>query len=1699
MASKKISKLQSIGRKVDSESEASSDESDNESKEQKIEYKTDELVIERKTQHEQVLHRPDMWVGGVKRIKSSGRIWVKDRDKFKCKEVMYSEALLRLFIEAMCNSIDNIWRSKQFKIPAKVIRITIDRETGYFTVWNDGKPIPLGKFIEKNGTITDDYIPEVIFGQLLTSSNYDDNEKRKTSGRNGVGCKCLLKTTILPLWNGSFTQVQNIKIGDQLIGQDGTPRNVISISEGYGTMYDVKQFSGETYTVNSNHTLSLKMPDHRVIFWNSSKGGWNILWWDDKTQKVKARLFGCPEYQKIGNKCDECDTILHSDIPRHYRRKHPGITPQILRKSPTVDAPDTEEIKQCRIVAENFRNTIPEDNSINIDIQDYLKLPKTARSRLAGFRIECIQWPFQPVELDPYILGAWLGDGFSHGYGFAINDEADPEITNYLIEWGKTHDATLTQSKGDCYSWKFRSTTRCGRAPLKKLLEKYDLVKNKHVPKEYIINDRNTRLEVLAGMIDTDGTVCREGSRVVIAQSIEHKPIVDGIVMIARSLGFSCQVTIKNTQWKWKGELRRGKAYNINISGELQDIPTKVLRKKCASTKSRNSHYTGQITIKQVPNAEFVGIEIDGDHRLALEDFTITHNCCNIFSDKFDIELYNPSEEAIYRQKWSRNMFDKSPPTFDRTKSHFPKSEGKTGYTKISWHPDYKRFGMTGLDDDFMSVVEKSVYDYALIARINGVTTYYNDKELPITDLQSYVQLYYTSPPEEMIQLKSEDCTVVVAPKADPLFKGDLMQVSFMNGILTIDGGVHVDEWEEAIFRPIINKINKTKPEKKEEKKKKTIAKAKKKPERPTIDITHIRKYFSIFIVAEADNPTFKGQNKTYFNGPPIQVKVKRTDISKLMKWSFVDRIEDSIRFRELSVLKDAGKKKRNYTRVEGLDDANNAGDKKLGKDCILTLSEGDSAATYIVNGMKYGIEGKKGHDNIGIFPLRGKILNVRNASIATIVKNKEVKSIIMALGLEYGLDYTLLENRNKLRYGKLYAVADSDYDGAHIIALIYNLFHTLFPSLLEAGDFFHFLRIPIIKINTKETKLSFLFYYEAQKYLETHHPGKKAIRYFKGLGTSNKADVKEDFGRYPVSVILDDSGNELMQQVFATDDSDFRKDWLINYVPTIKSRTTEDYQIEEISITNYLNEEMICYSIDSCKRAIACILDGLKESHRKVLSAAFKKKLSYKKSSLKVAQFAGYVAEHMGYHHGEQNLYDTITKMGQRFAGSNNIPLFVDDGQFGSRRGGGNKLSPGKDAAKARYLFTRLDMLTRLIYRPEDDPYLPDKIDEGEVVEKQYYLPIVPMLLVNGSSGIGTGSSSNVPMYNVLDIIDWIETWMDKGGNVREESKGVIFYETPDLCPYYRGFIGKIEVDGSKITTYGKLEEIAKNTYRITEIPIGRLNMSIQKFKEKLEKMQEDKQLKKIKNNSPDGDIPDFTIITDDDGINPTLKNLKLVDTLSTSNMVLFDEADKLRKFKSIEDILLYYCERRYDLYKTRKEGQLDQIRQDLKWATNKVKFIRSIDSNEISILDRDEGELDQELVELKFDRKPVIRKGKVQNVDDEDEEDEKREEDDGALVKSTFDYLLDMRARSLNIQSKVFKNLEKECESLKKKIVELEAMTVEEIWKGELKELKEAYFKWVKIADANKDKEGGGKKKGRAKFKPAKKESNDADVVTE
>jgi DNA topoisomerase II len=958
----------------------------------------------------------------------------------------------------------------------------------------------------------------------------------------------------------------------------------------------------------------------------------------------------------------------------------------------------------------------------------------------------------------------------------------------------------------------------------------------------------------------------------------------------------------------------------------------------------------------------------------------------NIFSKSVQIQIYNKEEKVLYTQSWENNMKIRHDPIL-QTKG-FPKTteEGKNGYTCVKWTPDYQRFGYpNGLDKEIMGQIKKTVLDVALTVSFNKVQVLFNKQLVPIVSIQDYIKYFnvlttvdtssvnsvtsskltsphqsddeqsdnegdseaeegelddkkvkVSKPKDEFMLLSTDECKVYIAP-AD-----EWTHISFVNGIFTKDGGVHVDAWSEAIFRPIVNKLNSSKKKDK-------------------IDIRDVRKHFFLFVFASIDKPTFDSQSKTRLNGPAVKAELKDANLKKIMKWSFIKKIEDALKLKEMLTLKKTTERKKGSNRVEGLDDAKYAGKKP--DQCYLIITEGASAKTYVVQGMKYGIQGKMGRDWIGVMPIRGKFLNTRNANPTQLGKNKEVVALIQALGLQYGLDYTLEENKKKLRYHRFVCATDSDVDGFHITGLLYNFFHSLFPTVLQIPGFFNFMRVPIVKINLgKNKEINFFYQEQARDYIEKNKVKKDNIKYYKGLGTANNEDVKKDFGRRIVQVNLDEKADKTIVHIFDKEHAEYRKKWLTNFKPRVDYPEIKDYSIENESITDFLNLELINFSIDDCKRSIPSLADGLKESYRKVLHAAFKRNLSYKGKTLKVAQFAGYVAEHTNYHHGEMNLFETITKMAQRFVGSNNIPLLFNDGQFGSRLGSSGG-GVGKDAANGRYIFTKLDQFTRLIFRPEDDDYLVNLEDDGDIVEKEQYLPIIPMVLVNPTTaGIGTGWSCNIPAYNPTVLIEWIRIWLSK-----RSTSTPIDIEYPQLVPYYKGFKGTVVANGSTVTTFGVVAKTKNGHYRITEIPIGRKMFSIERYKEKLEDLKEKGIIKSIVSDDHTDEVVDFTVSCDKV---PEHKDLELVDTLSTNNMVLFNTKGKLVKYNTVEDILEEYCTERLAFYTIRKNGEIKKMEHHISVLENKIHFISDIITNKINFQRMSDDDLGQYLITNKFSK---------------------------------------------------------------------------------------------------------------------------------
>lgn len=985
---------------------------------------------------------------------------------------------------------------------------------------------------------------------------------------------------------------------------------------------------------------------------------------------------------------------------------------------------------------------------------------------------------------------------------------------------------------------------------------------------------------------------------------------------------------------------------------------------------------------------------------------------CNIFSKTFTVEGIDPDQEKSFSQTWTNNMRDVGEPIIKKKK-------GK-GYTKVSWVPDFKHFGLEKYNKDIIELYTRHIIDSAMLSKVK---VYLNNEIIPVKTLTQYSQ-FYDCPTDEKIYIKTETSEVLLTPSSS------FQVVSFVNGVYTRLGGQHVDAWSEEIFRPIVDKFN--------GKDKKTKSKT------PKININDVKQFFRLFVVSTVVRPEFDGQDKNKLESPQVPAQVKTTQINAISKWSVMDNIEDIIRTKEMLVLKKAEKGGKKNVKVDGLDPANNAGG-KYSYDCSLFVCEGLSAKTYVVAGINTGVYDKKGRDWFGVLPVTGKVLNVRNATATSIAANKVIVSFIQTTGLRHGVDYTNEENFKTLSYGKVIIVADADVDGIHIEGLIMNLIHSLFPTLLDRKEpYLIGMKTPIARVFISK-KDDLLFYDENRfnKYL-LEQTKKVNAKYYKGLGTTREEDVPDTFGLKMIEYITDTNSTNNMNKVFHKKYADARKSWLENYSPQDQKFSLDDQDnISQMTVSNFLNGEMIKFSHADCSRSIPNGIDGMKESQRKILYAVRKRNLRYSGSSLKVAQLSGYTAEHSNYHHGEQNLQDTIINMASGFPGTNNIPLLYPDGGFGTR------LEGGKDAASARYIFTKMEGMTEYIFRTEDDPLLTPVNDDGDLVQPEYYIPIIPMILVNGcTAGIGTGWSCNIPCYNPLDLVSTIREWIANDGEVllEDPDDGSITSILPPLVPWYRDFKGDIKADGeNRFITKGIVSSVKPSVKEVTELPIG---MWTNKFKETCEDFISDKKLKSMKNYSTTRDV-NFVLTESSDGMYCNDENLKIHTYLYTSNMVLFDEKEKLKKYDNTDEIIINFCKVRLEYYVKRKKHQVDTLEKEIRHLGNKERFVQEVIDNTLNIMNVEEDVLVDELKKCEYDEEP----------------------DQGG-----YDYLLRLQVRTFTANK--VNQLKNDIASNKKKLGNLKKTTPEKMWLSDLDDFEKHYDKWMKDMDKRVPKKPKGKK---------------------
>lgn len=947
-----------------------------------------------------------------------------------------------------------------------------------------------------------------------------------------------------------------------------------------------------------------------------------------------------------------------------------------------------------------------------------------------------------------------------------------------------------------------------------------------------------------------------------------------------------------------------------------------------------------------------------------------------IWSEFGSVETIDHIRGLKYVQTFEKNLDIINPPKITKNK-------GKP-YTQISFKPDYKRLGMSGITQQMMNLFQRRVYDIAGITS-KEVKVKYNNQAIKTKDFQSYMDLYIQG-------LDTKKIYEEVNPRWSYgiILSDEFKQVSFVNGIHTSKGGKHVEYLVNQITKKMIAYISK---------KKKVDLKA-----------AIIKEQITIFVNSTIENPSFDSQTKDYLNTPVSKFgstcEVSDKIIDKLAKMGIM---ETACALSEIKDKKNAkktdGNKSKSIRGIPKLVDANFAGTPHSNK-CTLILCEGDSAKAGIVSGLT-----NDDRNVIGVYPMKGKIFNVRGENMKKINENKEIIEIKKILGLETGKKYT---NTNSLRYGKVLFMTDQDLDGSHIKGLCLNLFSYLWPSLLELDDFIGYMNTPILKATKGSTILNFYHNGEYEIWKEKTQNGKGfKIKYYKGLGTSTSKEFKEYFKEKKVvyfknqnSGASDDENNDgdVLDKVFNKGRANERKTWLGDYD---RERYVDTNQ-KHISYKTFIDNEMIHFSKYDCDRSIPNLVDGLKVSQRKILYSAFKKKLN---QEIKVAQFSGYVSEHSGYHHGEQSLNGAIINMAQDFVGSNNINLLRPNGQFGTR------LQGGKDHASERYIFTQLSSNTRKIFQQEDDAILNYLDDDGLMVEPTYYVPIIPMILVNGAVGIGTGFSTKIPCYNPEELIDIIQQKIENPSFELDE----------DPVPYYRGFKGKIEKVGDKKYQTSGVFQLSNGNKKvtITELPVGTWNEDYITF---LEKSVADKNhiIKDYSDKSTDKDIHIELVLNKD--VNPlkVLTLFKLTSTITTTNMNLFNQDEKLTHYDSVNDIINDFIKVRYSTYTTRKEYLVKNLEVEINVLKNKYNYIKEIIDDTIDLRKKRSTEINKMLEDKHYDK-----------------------------IDNSYNYLIKMPMDSVNMDN--YTKLMKEVFAKEKYLAKVIKTTIQQMYVSELNNLKE------------------------------------------
>ena len=922
----------------------------------------------------------------------------------------------------------------------------------------------------------------------------------------------------------------------------------------------------------------------------------------------------------------------------------------------------------------------------------------------------------------------------------------------------------------------------------------------------------------------------------------------------------------------------------------------------------------------------------------------------NIFAKEMEVWITDAGRKLEYYQSFKNNMTEVGKPIVKPSK--------KKSDVSIKWTPDLARFGYTVIPIEMKMLIERRVWDLAMTLGKDVKVTFLGH-HIKCKNLTEYAKAFgaktivYESP--------NERWHIAIADS------NKQFAMSFVNGIWTSKNGTHVDAVTSQVVNHVVEYLE-------------TKKKIKVKP-------GLVRDNLAVFVTAMIENPSFTSQTKetlttkqsAFGSSPKLSDDTLKKVVSKLNLVSTIVEAQSAKDAKDNS--KTDGKKQSRITGIPKLDDAVLAGTKDSAK-CTLILTEGDSAKAMALSGLS-----QEQRKTFGVYPLKGKVLNVKDTSDSKVEQTKEIAELKKIIGLTSGKKYT---NTADLRYGSVMIMTDQDLDGSHIRGLLVNLFHELWHELIAIPGFLTYMATPIVKAHKgKETRM-FYSQYEYEQWREGEGRVGWKVKYYKGLGTSTRDEAKDYFAKVnAVKFDYTEESDPAIDLAFNKARADDRKDWLKGY-----DRAALIPSGNRLPYSDFIHKDLIHFSYYNLERSIPSMMDGLKTSQRKILYAAFKRNLT---QEIRVAQFAGYVSEHTGYHHGEASLNETIVGMAQTFVGANNIAWLVPQGQFGTR------LQGGKDSASPRYIHTYLQPNVRKLVPEADFEVLKYRDDDGLPVEPEWYAPVLPMLLVNGARGIGTGYSTNIPPCDPKVLKKMLISKITAGHPL----------SSTKLVPYYEGFKGTYTEEGA-VGVYRK----DKEDYVVTELPPGTWTAD---YREWLEK------------ELAEGRIKDFVDTSTDQDINIRIKGIEeaalvksLTTKIKTTNMHAFNEKGIITKYDTLNGILSAFWSVRLELYETRRNHQIKALEEQLPFHTNVVRFI---------------------VAQCEDTPVPELRRKTRMECDS------LLEQHGYQTIKGSYDYI--MRLPVSSFTKEVSDKHVAEMETLKAEIARLQAATAAGLWLADLQAL--------------------------------------------